>query len=225
MENMLTLIADPAQAPLERAIVAEARAALNALGGDTGPAAWLADGIACDIPFAMLALEQADAAVRAALAGTPCDLVAQPAADRRKRLLVVDLDGTAGRTVAVPTGLRRLARTMAADGARTVVLADVGPQTAEKARRAAGADAAVDSRKTGKTRAMTAAAAAARIPLGQVLAVASQPAALPMLRAAGLGVAFHAGPAVTAWVRARLDHADLTALLYVQGYRPEEFGR
>jgi phosphoserine phosphatase len=46
---------------------------------------------------------------------------------------------------------------------------------------------------------------------------------LPMLKAAGLGVAFHAKPAVAAEVPARIDHGDLTALLYLQGYRRSEF--
>jgi phosphoserine phosphatase len=45
---------------------------------------------------------------------------------------------------------------------------------------------------------------------------------LPMLQAAGLGIAFHAKPAVAAASRWRIDHADLTALLYAQGYRREE---
>lgn len=46
---------------------------------------------------------------------------------------------------------------------------------------------------------------------------------LPMLKAAGLGVAFHAKPAVAAEVPARIDHGDLTALLYLQGYRRSDF--
>ncbi len=46
---------------------------------------------------------------------------------------------------------------------------------------------------------------------------------LPMLKAAGLGVAFHAKPAVAAQVPARVDHGDLTALLYLQGYRRSDF--
>jgi phosphoserine phosphatase len=43
-----------------------------------------------------------------------------------------------------------------------------------------------------------------------------------MLEAAGLGIAFRAKPAVAAAARWRIDHADLTALLYAQGYRAEE---
>lgn len=46
---------------------------------------------------------------------------------------------------------------------------------------------------------------------------------LPMLQAAGLGVAFHAKPAVAVQTRARIHHGDLTALLYLQGYRQNEF--
>lgn len=45
---------------------------------------------------------------------------------------------------------------------------------------------------------------------------------LAMLGEAGLGVAFHAKPAVAAVAHARIDHADLSALLYVQGYREGE---
>jgi phosphoserine phosphatase len=45
---------------------------------------------------------------------------------------------------------------------------------------------------------------------------------LAMLGEAGLGVAFRAKPAVAAAAHARIDHADLSALLYVQGYREGE---
>jgi phosphoserine phosphatase len=41
---------------------------------------------------------------------------------------------------------------------------------------------------------------------------------IPMIEAAGLGVAYHAKPAVGAAAHARIDHGDLTALLYAQGY-------
>jgi phosphoserine phosphatase len=46
---------------------------------------------------------------------------------------------------------------------------------------------------------------------------------LGMIGEAGLGVAFHAKPAVATSAHARIDHGDLTALLYAQGYRREEF--
>jgi phosphoserine phosphatase len=46
---------------------------------------------------------------------------------------------------------------------------------------------------------------------------------LDMLQQAGLGVAFHAKPNVANAAHVRIDHADLTALLYAQGYRRADF--
>lgn len=46
---------------------------------------------------------------------------------------------------------------------------------------------------------------------------------LGMLGAAGSGVALHAKPAVAAEAKIRIDHGDLTALLYLQGYRKTDF--
>ena len=45
---------------------------------------------------------------------------------------------------------------------------------------------------------------------------------LAMLEEAGLGVAYRAKPAVAAAAQARVDHGDLTALLYAQGYRKQD---
>jgi len=46
---------------------------------------------------------------------------------------------------------------------------------------------------------------------------------MDMIAEAGLGVAYHAKPKVAAAAPARIDHGDLTALLYVQGYKRDEF--
>jgi phosphoserine phosphatase len=46
---------------------------------------------------------------------------------------------------------------------------------------------------------------------------------LGMIQKAGLGVAYHAKPTVSAAASARIDHGDLTALLYAQGYTRAEF--
>jgi phosphoserine phosphatase len=45
---------------------------------------------------------------------------------------------------------------------------------------------------------------------------------LAMLQEAGLGIAYHAKPVVAAAAHARVEHCDLTALLYAQGYRRSE---
>ncbi len=48
---------------------------------------------------------------------------------------------------------------------------------------------------------------------------------LPMIRAAGLGVAYHAKPVVAAAAGARVEHSDLTALLWAQGIGRGEWAR
>jgi len=57
----------------------------------------------------------------------------------------------------------------------------------------------------------------------QVLAVGDGANDLGMLGLAGTGVALHAKPAVAAQCQVRVNHGDLTALLYLQGYHREEF--
>jgi len=46
---------------------------------------------------------------------------------------------------------------------------------------------------------------------------------LAMIQSAGLGIAYHAKPAVAAAAHGRIDFGDLTALLYAQGYKRSEF--
>jgi phosphoserine phosphatase len=69
---------------------------------------------------------------------------------------------------------------------------------------------------------LTALAAERGLSLSATLAVGDGANDLDMLRAAGLGVAFHAKPIVAAEARARVDHGGLRALLFAQGYRAED---
>jgi phosphoserine phosphatase len=57
----------------------------------------------------------------------------------------------------------------------------------------------------------------------ETLAVGDGANDLAMIRRAGLGVAYHAKPKVAEAAAARIDHADLTALLYAQGYKRHQF--
>jgi phosphoserine phosphatase len=66
-------------------------------------------------------------------------------------------------------------------------------------------------------------AAARGVRIEETMSVGDGANDLPMLQVAGLGVAFRAKPAVAAATRARVDHGDLTALLYLQGYKRSEF--
>jgi phosphoserine phosphatase len=62
-----------------------------------------------------------------------------------------------------------------------------------------------------------------RITPDETMAIGDGANDIPMIEAAGLGVAFHAKPAVAEAAAVRIDHGDLTALLYAQGYAREEF--
>ena len=62
-----------------------------------------------------------------------------------------------------------------------------------------------------------------KLRMAATLAVGDGANDLAMITAAGLGVAFHAKPVVAQQARVRVDHADLRALLFAQGYRAEEF--
>jgi phosphoserine phosphatase len=57
----------------------------------------------------------------------------------------------------------------------------------------------------------------------ETLAVGDGANDLAMLGRAGLGIAYHAKPKVAEAADARIDHNDLTALLFAQGYRRSEF--
>ena len=82
-----TLIADPARAGLDRATVESLR---NAWGG--GEARWLNPGTAAEFPLPAMPANRWD--VWQSLQSLGFDLVLQPTANRRKRLLIADMDST-----------------------------------------------------------------------------------------------------------------------------------
>ena len=73
-----------------------------------------------------------------------------------------------------------------------------------------------------KREALLAFAVALGIGSAETIAVGDGANDLPMLAAAGIGVAFRPKPAVAEIARWRLLHADLTGVLYAQGYRKDE---
>jgi phosphoserine phosphatase len=72
---------------------------------------------------------------------------------------------------------------------------------------------------------LNALAADRRLALAETLAVGDGANDLSMLDAAGLGIAYHAKPIADEHARHRIRHADLSALLYAQGYREAEIVR
>jgi phosphoserine phosphatase len=73
-----------------------------------------------------------------------------------------------------------------------------------------------------KLRALEDAAASLKLDYAQTMAVGDGANDLAMIQRAGLGVAYHSKPLVAAAAGASIDHNDLTALLYLQGYTDEE---
>ena len=93
MTHVATLICAPTRPALDDAAIARARGALPGAGAPD----WLSRSVAADIPFhsaEAIDLRTLADRVRDALAGAPIDVVVQPAAGRRKRLFVADMDST-----------------------------------------------------------------------------------------------------------------------------------
>jgi len=77
--------------------------------------------------------------------------------------------------------------------------------------------------RDGKLAAVVRIAAARGLPLDRVISVGDGANDVRMLEDAGCGVAYHAKPAVAQITPVRINHGDLTALLYIQGYRKDSF--
>jgi phosphoserine phosphatase len=142
----------------------------------------------------------------------------------------------AERVVLMP-GAQALIRTMKANGARTILVSGGFTVFADKVAEAIGFDHALSNRLglahgmlDGTVARPIVGAATKRETLiaereglgltpGQTLAVGDGANDIPMIEEAGLGIAYHAKPRTAAAADARIEHGDLTALLYAQGYR------
>jgi phosphoserine phosphatase len=146
----------------------------------------------------------------------------------------------AGARIRITPGARALVATMKANGAKCALVTGGFGVYADRICAELGFDVQFaneievkDGRLTGgviepvlgreaKLETLERLAAELGIPLDAALAVGDGANDLPMIAAAGLGVAFHGKPAVAAAAPQRIDHADLSALLYVQGYPDAE---
>jgi phosphoserine phosphatase len=79
--------------------------------------------------------------------------------------------------------------------------------------------------KEAKLAALREESAALGLDLEAAIAIGDGANDLAMIEAAGLGIAYRAKPVVAAQAHARIDHSDLTALLYFQGYPCADFSR
>jgi len=151
------------------------------------------------------------------------------------------IDDVLARRITLNAGAKTLAATMRARGGYfAIVSGGFTPFTGEIARRLeahehrANTLAVEDGRLTGqviepilganaKLEALKDISAKLGLSREQTMGVGDGANDLPMLGASGLGVAYRAKPKVAAAADARVDHADLTALLYAQGIRGDEF--
>lgn len=99
---------------------------------------------------------------------------------------------------------------------------DQGNELVIEAGRLAGRVAEPILDKDAKLATLRRLAATRGLPLAAALTVGDGANDLPMLQAAGLGVAYRAKPSVAAAARVRIDHGDLTALLWAQGYTADD---
>ena len=113
--------------------------------------------------------------------------------------------------------MRPLAKTIGFDEyrANTLLTDSAGRLTGEVAEPVLGRDAKRDTLLALRER--------LRLRREQTLAAGDGANDVPMIEAAGLGVAFHGKPALRQVADACIDHGDLTGLLYAQGYRREDF--
>ncbi|MEG3165399.1 phosphoserine phosphatase SerB [Sphingomonas sp. PB2P19] len=143
--------------------------------------------------------------------------------------------------VTIMPGAKALVRTMRARGCVTILVSGGFTRFADPVAKEIGFDRAIanvlriaDGRLAGtvakpivgsdtKLATLEAAVAARDIAIEATLAVGDGANDLAMIRAAGLGVAYHAKPIVAEAAAARVDHGDLTALLYAQGIARSEW--
>jgi phosphoserine phosphatase len=289
--SVLCLIANPADPALDATTADSVR---DAVGGELN---WLSRPIACEIVRPKSTDPLAEA--RELLAGLPIDVALVPLANRRKKLLIADMDSTMineecideladaldlkpevaaiteramrgeldfgealDTRVALLKGLERkvieevrreritlapggrvLVQTMKAYGAYTSLVSGGFTFFADFIAKRIGFDEATanellfeEDRLTGaikkpivdkntKRKRLFSLIGELDISAAETLAVGDGANDLDMLGASGLGVALNAKPAVAEAATVRIDHGDLTALLFLQGFSDDDFVR
>ena len=151
-----------------------------------------------------------------------------------------ELQSVLDERITLTPGARALTGTMRKHGGRAVLVSGGFTFFTEPIARKAGFDVNYANRfliedgkiigvaepilgRNAKLAAMQQEAEQAAIGLDDVIAVGDGANDLAMLQAAGLGVAFHSKPIVAQQAHAKINHGDLTALLFLQGYTINEF--
>jgi phosphoserine phosphatase len=160
-----------------------------------------------------------------------------------KGLKLDALERTYAQRVRLNPGAKNLLATMRANGAHTMLVSGGFGYFTQRVAQAAGFHvergntllddgAALTGEvampilgREAKLQALEDAVAQLKISFDETLAVGDGANDLAMIQKAGLGVAYHAKPVVAAAAGASIAHNDLTALLYLQGYKNSEISR
>ncbi len=297
MQNVITIIGNhEAGSPFNEMEMNSVVDALQYNGGIVTDVKWLAEDTACDIYCEVLQAEEVRELLAHLLAEVAFDFIVQPPYNRRKKLLISDMDSTIieqecideladfvglkeqvaeittramngeldfksalrervallgglaeskleeafEQKITITPGAQELVATMKANGARTILVSGGFAFFTQRVKEATGFDfeeanilEIKDNALTGKVQepildkqaklnSLLFHAEEVGIRTDDVLAVGDGANDLPMLQAAGLGVAYHAKPAVQQQTIARINHTSLKSLLYIQGYNEGE---
>ena len=299
MQYVVTLTANKSLAPLtsHHAILTETL--LKSLGSQSCETRWLSRGTAFDIVFDKVPLSVAREKITTRLDPVPVDVNIQELKERRKRILIADMDSTiieneslddladiAGlksqvevitekamrgemdfkialkervrllkgqpetilhrflsEKIKIADGAFCLIKTMKTQGAMTALVSGGFSQITEHVAKKVGFDINLgnqllisDKKITGeistpiltaesKKKTLYSISKNQNVQIHETIAVGDGANDIPMLQSAGTGIAFRAKPIVQAATAFRINHCDLTALLYIQGYHDNEINK
>lgn len=296
MHFVLTVIGAPDSRLLDTSLVDAVLMALGEAGAAHASPNWLNPAQALEVAIESALPKSAEAAVRERLHGAPFDVVVLPSENRRKGLLVADMESTiiaeelldemaetlgirdriaeitarsmAGELdfeaaikermrllsglpaatldrmlerITLNPGARTLVQTMRAHGAHTALVSGGFTHFTEPVMQRCGFHEAHGNRLILENGALTGEVAAPILgpsskreilrALCEARSVAPEAACavgdgsndVPMIEFAGLGVAYRAKSILRRAAKVAVEHGDLTAILYLQGYRREDF--
>ncbi|NVK35726.1 MAG: phosphoserine phosphatase SerB [Rhodobacteraceae bacterium] len=293
MPYVATLVSNSAVTHLNDELLASAVQAVRA--SETPKI--LKSGVAADIFFEDVSLEDAEAALRKLTGDKQIDVFVQASKGRRKKLLIADMDSTiiqqecidelaaelglkdkiaaiteramqgeidfepalrerVGLLAGLPAtavekvlkeridltpGAKTLVQTMKANGAYCALVSGGFTHFTSSIAKTVGfnenrANTLIEENgklsgdvaepilgREAKRQRLEELVAELELDFSDVLAVGDGANDLAMIDRAGLGIAFHAKPAVAKAADMHVDYGDLTALLYIQGYSEDEF--
>ncbi|MDB2414828.1 phosphoserine phosphatase SerB [Rickettsiales bacterium] len=297
MQNVTTLIYSPDSPKLYENIINKAFKHLEKKGAVISGFKWLSKNEACDITYSDLDPENASIILKEKFEGLPIDIISQKTDNRRKKLLISDMDSTIiqqecideladnlglkdkvaqiteramngeldfseslrervallkdldeaqlketyDKKIQLMPGAKTLLKTMRENDAYCLLVSGGFTYFTSKIKDLIGFNEdhanilqIIDGKLTGKViepildkdsklKTLNLNIDKLKISVNDTIAVGDGANDLPMLLGAGIGIAYHAKESVKAKANFSIDHGDLTALLFAQGFSKKEF--